>query len=215
MEQASVTGKPAAIRLAAIVGLLGLLALGLVVIFSSPALAAQPQAQPALAADTPVSQVYLVPSWAAARPGEVFTMTVSVDAIAYIYGAQYRILFDPAILEVVDANPSLPGVQIGSSEMFPKGLFFEAGNQADNATGVIEYAATILEPGEPVAGTGVIGRVTFRAKAMGHSAIDFEGMARWPLALIDPSGYAVAADWADGEVVVGNHRLYLPLTRGD
>ena len=213
MEHTNVTPQSAWGRLATIVGLLGLLALGLVVLFSDQgAFAAGPRDA---AQDTAaVSQVYITPASASMSPGETLNLTVKVDAIAYIYGAQYRIEFDPDVLEVVDADPSMPGVQIGSAAMLPEGLFYEM-NQVDNATGVISYTATILEPGEPVAGSGAFGSIAFRAKTEGQSAIAFEGNARWPLALTDRSGYAVAAEWTDGAVVVGNERMYLPLTLGD
>lgn len=205
--------QPAPGRLATIVGLLSLLALGLVILFSGQgALAAEPQRAQEAAA--PVSQVYISPAAAGVSAGETFTLSVKVDAIAYIYGAQYRIEFDPNILEVVDANPGMPGVQIGSATMLPKDSYYEM-NEANNTTGVISYTATILEPGEPVAGTGVLGIIAFRAKADGRSAIAFRGNARWPLALTDRSGYAVSADWTDGAVVVGNERVYFPLVLGD
>ena len=56
----------------------------------------------------------------------------------------------------------------GSSAVTPGGFFegkpgFTLKNTADAASGVVDYALTLMQPAEPVSGDGVLGTIRFRA----------------------------------------------------
>lgn len=104
---------------------------------------------------------------------DTFTVNIKVDTVTNLYAADVRITFDAAKLEVQDANPSLGGVQIEPGPFLDPAQGFMIQNVADNSTGQIHYAFTLLSPAPAVSGTGVLARVTFRAKATGTAQVSF------------------------------------------
>jgi hypothetical protein len=135
-------------------------------------------------------------------PDVVITMgsTVSVDIrvedVTDLYYALVVVIFDPAVLEVVDADSSTAGVQI------EPGAFLSAG-------GTAEYNDVIQEDGEiyfgqaadddPVSGSGVLAIITFRGKAAGSSQIVFDEDYFW---LGDEGLDPIDASVEDGIVIV-------------
>lgn len=76
-----------------------------------------------------------------------------------------QISFDPSILEVVDANASLGGIQINFLDSFAS----IQTNSADNTTGTITLEATVSGTAQTVNKT--IAQITFRAKRTGTSVV--------------------------------------------
>jgi len=127
-------------------------------------------------------------------PDVVITMgsTVSVDIrvedVTDLYYALVVVIFDPAVLEVVDADSSMAGVQI------EPGAFLGTDE-------TVEYNEVIQEGGEiyfgqaadddPVSGSGVLATITFRGKAAGSSQIvideEYSGLGDQELDSIDAS----------------------------
>lgn len=97
---------------------------------------------------------------------------VWVRDVEGMYGADVALTFDPAVLEVVDADPSSAGVQIQDGGFLNSPKFYVA-RIADNTTGVIQYIATSLNPAPVTNGSGVLFRVQFRAQGAGSSALHF------------------------------------------
>jgi len=106
------------------------------------------------------------------KPGEAGKVALRVQGVENLYGLEVHLSFDPALVEVVDADPAKPGVQIGGGDFLPNG--FVAVNNADNATGRIDYAVTLLNPAEPVSGEGVLAAITFEGKANGSSPLKID-----------------------------------------
>ncbi len=104
------------------------------------------------------------------KPGDQGSMVIRVDDAQNLYGLEFHMSFDPNIIQVVDADASKPGVQIQQQNDLLKNSFV-AVNKADNATGKIDYAVTLLNPAPPVSGGGPVAIITFRAKGNGTSPL--------------------------------------------
>lgn len=136
-----------------------LCALLLLTLFCAVPASAQNQIA-AVRSDPPVLEI---------SPGETATLTVVIDDAQDLYGIDVRASFDPQLLEVVDADPAMDGVQMMAGEL-PQPDFV-ARNVADNDAGTLRYAVTQVNPTEPANGSGIVYSVQLRAKASaGESA---------------------------------------------
>ncbi len=106
--------------------------------------------------------------------GQVETLHLILENAQEVYGIDVQAKFDPAVVEIVDADPASDGVQ-----MIP-GVFpqpdFPVRNTADNAAGTLMYVVTQVNPTPPVNGTGLILSIQFRGLAVGKESaftIDF------------------------------------------
>jgi hypothetical protein len=98
--------------------------------------------------------------------GETISYDITTDA-AGLFGVQLELSFDPAVLQVVNAQLT-PGV-------CPQPDFVQA-NSANNTTGVIEYVVTQLNPTPPCNG-GVVASFQFEVSptaADGPTAVEFD-----------------------------------------
>lgn len=164
MKQKAPGSSPAARRLWRPWALISLvLCLGLSLVQASPGLTS-----PALAEGQPLlaTTITIVPTPATAQGCGTVYVDVWVNDVVDLYAADFRISFDPARLEVVDADPGTPGVQIQLLNGFLK-PDFPVKRDADNTAGTIWYAVTQLNPTPPANGSGALARITFRAKATG------------------------------------------------
>jgi hypothetical protein len=103
--------------------------------------------------------LWLNPIQASALKGGIVEVVLQMDNINNVYGAQVSLSYDPSVLSVVDADPGMAGVQINPGSC-PQPDFVVL-NNADNSTGLIEYAATQLSPTRPCDG-GEMATITFR-----------------------------------------------------
>jgi hypothetical protein len=122
-------------------------------------------------------------------------VAIHIENVTRLYGAEVHLAFDPARLEVQDADPDTEGVQIQAGD-FPSPDFVVQ-NQADNAKGTIDYAATQLAPREAVDGSGVLATVTVKGKDKGTSSLTFVGAK-----LADPDGQEIPSQTVDGRVEI-------------
>jgi hypothetical protein len=97
--------------------------------------------------------------------GLTSAVTVDVRNVADLYGADVRLQFDPAVVEVVDADPRADGVQIQTGTFLDPGLVVR--NVADNVKGTVWYALTQLNPSAPKSGQGRLFTVVFRGRKPG------------------------------------------------
>lgn len=114
------------------------------------------------------------PLFVAGSVGSSVDVDLYVAHAANLYGADIKYTFDPSIVQVVDADPFMPGVQIQ-----PLGGFLSPDlvirRDANNATGTIQYAVTQLNPSQPVTGSGSLARVTFQPIAQGRFVMPDNG----------------------------------------
>jgi hypothetical protein len=110
-----------------------------------------------------------VPSTLQAAVGETFDVAIEVQDVAGLYGFDVAVGFDPAVLEVVDLDPDLEGIQ-GAL-----GLFLDPGfviiNQADNDLGQLRLAMTQLNPSEARSGAGNLLVIRFRTRQAGQTPL--------------------------------------------
>ena len=96
--------------------------------------------------------------------------TLQVDLyvanVANLYGADIKFGFDPSIVQVVDVDPFMPGVQIQPLSGFLSPDLVVR-REANNVAGTIQYAVTQLNPTPPVSGSGSLARVTFQPLTSG------------------------------------------------
>lgn len=120
------------------------------------------------------TRVTLAPLSSTIAPGESITVAVRIEDVTSLYGVDLHIAFDPAVLEVQDADGDpANGTQIGSGTFLDAGHLFVVHQDALNTVGVITYTATMLYPAVPANGDGVVATVTFRGKGAGTSPLSF------------------------------------------
>ena len=152
-----------------------------------------------------VTAVGVDPAWQRIGPEETTEVTIRVESATRLYGAEVHLTFDPNYLEIQDADPDKPGVQLQTGS-FPSPDFIVQ-NQADNVQGTIDYAVSQLAPREPVDGGGVLVTITVKTKGEGTSRLAFTGAK-----LADPDGQKIQVETLDGEVVVAVGALIVQTT---
>ena len=123
---------------------------------------------PAISGYAQESGVYLTVE-PASTPGD-HTVSVSVQGVSPVYGADIRLAFDPNVLQVIDADEETPDI-IEHGDFLTANPDFVLRNQANNQTGQIEYALVLVNPAEPVQGDGLLAKVTFRARASAQTEV--------------------------------------------
>jgi hypothetical protein len=86
---------------------------------------------------------------------DTLDLYVRLNDVTALYGADIRLAFDPAVLEVT-AVQELSGLM--------QAPFYVAVKQHNNTAGTVWMAWTQLNPTPPASGTGDFARITFRAK---------------------------------------------------
>ncbi len=96
---------------------------------------------------------------------QITAVAVEVVEVVEVYGVDITMTFDPAVLEVVDADPGLDGIQLSLGKFLDPG--FVIINEADNDAGVLRLAMAQLYPSTPKSGTGNLIVINFRGKVIG------------------------------------------------
>ncbi|MDY7042396.1 MAG: LysM peptidoglycan-binding domain-containing protein [Chloroflexota bacterium] len=128
--------------------------------------------------------------------GDQATIAVRAENIANVYGIELHMQFDPAGLQVEDADPAQAGIQLQPSDFFKPDFVVQ--NRADNELGTIDYAVTLMAPREAVEGSGVLVTINFGSKQNGNHAVTFKEVK-----LASPDGLRIPADTIDGQIAVG------------
>lgn len=135
--------------------------------------------------------------------GGTTSVDIRIEAASGLYGAQVTLQFNPALLQVVDADPYTAGVQIqiGTFPDPSAGRGIVIARSADNTLGTITYAVSLQFPSAPVSGSGVLARVQFQGTALGTSALTFQSAT-----LVDINGTTIPSGVANGtlQVVLGS-----------
>ncbi len=100
--------------------------------------------------------------------GQVETLDIWLEKAQDVYGIDVRLTFDPAVVEVVDADADQDGIQMLPG-VFPRPNFLMR-NEADNQAGTLQYACTQVNPAAPVFGSGVVFSIQWRGKALGRQS---------------------------------------------
>ena len=94
-----------------------------------------------------------------------------LERLVDFYGVQLHLTFDATRVQVVDADPALPGVQISPGAPFADSGFV-ALNRVDNELGTIEFAATLVNPARPLNGEAVAASFLLIATNPGEVQLD-------------------------------------------
>ena len=97
------------------------------------------------------------------------TVEVWVDDVTSLYALDIELQFDPARLQVVDADPNQEGVQIKAGQA--PAPDFVAENLADNQAGTIHYVVTQLAPRDGFSGSGLLMTVDWQGQFAEAEAI--------------------------------------------
>jgi hypothetical protein len=99
------------------------------------------------------------------------TTSVRVENVSDLAAVQLELSYDPAIIQVIDANPGQAGVQVTVGSAFAGG--FIAQNSVDTTNGRITFAATLLSGGV-INGNAELISVDWEPLAAGTSALTLE-----------------------------------------
>ncbi|MBN2551068.1 MAG: hypothetical protein JXB15_18040 [Anaerolineales bacterium] len=121
----------------------------------------------AYAQSTPVT-VRVSPATILVALNQSVDLAIEVVNVQAMYGFDIQLTFDPAVVEVVDANPDLDGVQIALGAFMDPG--FAIINRADNTAGTLQFVMTQLNPSEAKTGTGNLVVVKFKGKQSGKTS---------------------------------------------
>lgn len=119
-----------------------------------------------------IAHLHMNPPTGNFEVGQEVDIEIWVSDVIDLYGADIQLQFDPALFEVVDANPGLPGVQITPrNDLLSTDLV--ARKEADNMTGTVWYAVTQLNPSPPASGSGALFGLRLRVLAPGSGHLAF------------------------------------------
>ncbi len=112
--------------------------------------------------------VYADPARLEIVQGQVGTLHIKLANANAAYGIDLQATFDPAAVEIVDADSNKDGVQVASGAFLKPD--FTVRNLADNQAGTLWYVVTQLKPTAPANGKGIVLSIRFRGKVAGTSS---------------------------------------------
>ena len=142
------------------------------------------------------AKMWLDPATLDLAPGDVGTLDMRVENVSRLAGAEVYLTFDPALLEVVDTDPSTEGAQIAHGEFLSPD--FVVRNTADPAIGTVDYAIACMPLDKAASGSGVLARITFRALAEGETWVTIRSAL-----LADAQKQPIEIETSSSVVVVG------------
>ena len=86
--------------------------------------------------------------------GQVVVLELVAENVTDMYGAEFRVSYDPTLVAVQDAQPDKEGVQIEVGTLLPANQGFVVANAVDEAAGTITFAMTLLNPAPAATGSG-------------------------------------------------------------
>jgi hypothetical protein len=143
-----------------------------------------------------------------AQPVETSDSQLVVDIIAEnvtdLYGAEFRLTYDPAVVAVQDFKPEQDGAQIQVGTLLAPDKGFVVANQVDETTGTVTFAMTLLNPAPAVTGSGPLARVSFNILQNTPSTINVEHakLVSLDLETIPTQTSALAIGSSDSQPVV-------------
>lgn len=101
----------------------------------------------------------------------LLVITVRLEDVVNLYGAEIQLHYDPAQLKVRDEDPRLEGVQIAPGPLLAFDGRFVAVNNVDTQAGLINFVFTLLKPAAPINQEGVLATVVFEVSGDGPFVI--------------------------------------------
>jgi len=159
----------------------------------------------ACAQELPPTIVSVEPQVVDTELGQTFLVQVQVADVEALYGADIQLAFLPSVFEVIDADPLTEGTQIRVLyDFWQPSLIIK--KSADNQAGTIWYAAALMNPADPVYGTGMLFEFEMRARQAGTFPLLFSNTQ-----LAAPGGVAIPHEAHPGSIHVQGFSYYLPI----
>jgi len=175
------------------IGLLVTVVLATLLVWSAGAVALP--RQKGLASSSPT--VYFSPAPVEVGWGLTKDVDVVVENIEGLYAIELRLSFPQDLVQVVDADPGIPGIQVGDGDIFDGFDKYTILNDADNGTGVIKYIVSIAGSSVGKNGSGVITTITLQSLALGSAQMSFEEVI-----FCERDGTSIPADLVEEEIDV-------------
>ena len=102
---------------------------------------------------------------------EQITVAVGVQDVTDMSAMQMDVVFNPAVLQVIDADPGQEGIQVSVDSVFDSG--FVAANDVDNDSGRITFAVTLFN-GNSINGNSGLIEIGFEPTGAGNSELRLE-----------------------------------------
>lgn len=112
---------------------------------------------------SPTTTVYVYPSTSTVAVGQTFIVDVKISDVNNLYGWEFKLGWDPNILDVVEVTEGA-FLKQGGNTFFTKKI--------NNTEGYILVDCTLLGDMPGVSGDGTLASVKFRAEKEGSSVLD-------------------------------------------
>ena len=99
------------------------------------------------------------------------SISIAVQEVENLAAVQLEVTFDPAVVQVIDADPGNDGVQVTVDPVFSSG--FIAKNEVDTVAGRVSFAATLLGSNKIDGDSGLV-HIDFEPLAAGNSNLGLE-----------------------------------------
>jgi hypothetical protein len=133
---------------------------------------------------------------------QTITSTIDVIHVENLYSVDIELRYDPAVVEVVDADADQAGVQVAWGSALVDKQFYAVENQAGN--GVIKFAGTFINPKTAFDGDGSLLEISWQAKnaTAGRSALTISRAI-----MVDADNQPIETKVQNGEFYVGSPLL--------
>jgi len=117
----------------------------------------------AVSPNSSVTTIYVDPPTSMATVGENFTIHINISDVSDLYGWEFRLGWNPPILDVVNVTEG-PFLKGGGNTFFAPKI--------NNTEGYVLVDCTLLGNGSGVNGSGTLANVKFYAENQGESILD-------------------------------------------
>ena len=135
-------------------------------------------------------RVYFSPDQAEIGLGSAREVSVVVENVEDLYAVELRVSFPSSLIQVIDADSSVPGVQIRDGDIFSGFHAYTIKNGVNNTTGQIEYIRSVAGSRVGKDGGGVIAIISLQGVTAGRGV-----MAFIEVVLCEQDGTDIPADY--------------------
>jgi hypothetical protein len=156
-----------------------------------------------LASAQPESRIYLQ---LVDTVDSALTVDVVVDNVTDLYGAEFRLKYDPAVLSPQDLKAEQDGIQIDTGSLLSTDQIYVVANEVDKIEGIITFAVSLLNPAPPINECGSLARINFNLLQNGPAIIDLEHakLVSFDLETIPSDKTSLAISSETVEMKIGN-----------
>jgi hypothetical protein len=142
--------------------------------------------------------------------GQTKTISIWVEDAADVNSYYVRLYFDPSLVQILDADPNSPGVQVQDGDFFYPPQSITTANWVDNSSGVVTYINFFIEPTMSISGSGKLLSFDLQAIDIGTSTINMTQSY-----LISPMGDILPTSILNPQIYINAPlNLYLPIVVG-